>query len=273
MFQTFVYIMKYTLTFAILLLSCALAIAAETEWKDIGGGQARMIATLSPETGRVTGGVEINLREGWKTYWRSPGDSGIPPQFDFSKSEGFIHGETFLPAPTHIIGSEASYVGYKKNVTFIFHGQPTGSTGKIELNLFLGVCEEICIPAQAQFEMPLSTLYQSDPETFVRLENASAKLPSTPSDAFKIQNINVTDANSLQISVKLPQSESAPQLFAEGPANWFIEPAKLLGHQDGMADFHLDLSHIPSGSDIAKTQLRYTIAAGGKSIEEIRGVK
>ena len=73
--------------------------AAMSEWQDMGGGRARLVAELDPASNRIAAAIEIELNDGWKTYWRQPGASGIPPILDFSRSAGFEPGELQLPAP------------------------------------------------------------------------------------------------------------------------------------------------------------------------------
>ena len=72
---------------------------------------ARLIAASSPaKDGTLHAGIEIRLDQGWKTYWRYPGDSGIPPQFDFSASENVKAVTVLWPAPQRFDdgGGEAS---------------------------------------------------------------------------------------------------------------------------------------------------------------------
>ena len=47
----------------------------------------------------LLGGVSIQLQPGWKTYWRTPGDSGVPPRFDFTKSDNVEAVTVLWPAP------------------------------------------------------------------------------------------------------------------------------------------------------------------------------
>ena len=61
-------------------------------------------------------GVEIKMQPGWKTYWRYPGDSGVPPRFDFSGSENLTAAKVLFPAP-HLFTDETGHsLGYKGNV-------------------------------------------------------------------------------------------------------------------------------------------------------------
>src|SRR5262245_57660158 len=79
----------------------------------IGGGEA---AAAGGKTLRA--GAEIRLGSGWKTYWRYPGDSGVPPSFDFGKSENVKSVSVQWPAPLRISDSEGVTIGYKTGVVF-----------------------------------------------------------------------------------------------------------------------------------------------------------
>src|SRR6266540_1842659 len=69
-------------------------------------------------TGSVLmGGIEIQLQPGWKTYWRTPGDSGVPPRFDFSKSANVESVTPLYPAPKKFDdGAGGISYGYHKHV-------------------------------------------------------------------------------------------------------------------------------------------------------------
>src|SRR5271163_5124622 len=62
-------------------------------------------------------GVEIRLDPGWKTYWRDPGDSGVPPSFDFSGSENVKSVSVEWPAPERFAdGAGGNSIGYLDHV-------------------------------------------------------------------------------------------------------------------------------------------------------------
>ena len=42
----------------------------------------RLIGAGAATDSTLRAGIEIRLDRGWKTYWRYPGDSGVPPRFD-----------------------------------------------------------------------------------------------------------------------------------------------------------------------------------------------
>src|ERR1700738_1525045 len=82
--------MRAALGLAATLFASSLAIEARAEdaspWQRDGHSAVRLLA--GSRSGAVLlGGIALQLQPGWKTYWRTPGDSGVPPRFDFSKSE------------------------------------------------------------------------------------------------------------------------------------------------------------------------------------------
>src|ERR1700736_1209679 len=82
--------MRAALGFAAALFASSLAIQARAQdaspWQRDGHSAVRLLA--GSRSGAVLlGGIAFQLQPGWKTYWRTPGDSGVPPRFDFSKSD------------------------------------------------------------------------------------------------------------------------------------------------------------------------------------------
>ena len=245
------------------------AVAASTQWQDLGGGKARLIANLDPATSQVSGVIEFDLDEGWKTYWREPGSSGIPPQFDFSGSRHFAAGDIGFPVPEHVVLPESEFVGYHGRVRFTFEGMVTGSPsdGLIRLNLLAGVCEEICIPATVEFEMPTRELMVSDPEAEQVIEEAALALPADPSETFRIESAKLT-GNVLEIAATLPDANGEAALFVEGPSNWRLLPARIADRDGTKARFELDLSNMPADAEPERTQLRFTLVSNGKGVEQ-----
>lgn len=243
--------------------------AASTQWQDIGGGQARMIAVLAPDTGKISGVVEIKLNPGWKTYWRSPGDSGIPPQLSFDGSKGYQHDTVHLPAPQQMKIEQSEVVGYKSDVSFVFDGAMLSfdPDNNIKLEMFLGVCEQICIPAQANFEIPLAKLSRSDPVSGGFINLARESLPGKPTSDASIDRVNFSQRN-LQIFANIPSTEEPLSLFVEGPPEWRLAPASLVRINGRLAEFKVDLSQVPLEADIAKEELRYTLVSGNRSVEQ-----
>ena len=88
------------LTFAAVVgLDCGSAVAEEASaWARDNHSAVRLLAG-SRNGAVLLGGIEFELQDGWKTYWRTPGDSGVPPRFDFSKSDNVDAVTVLWPAP------------------------------------------------------------------------------------------------------------------------------------------------------------------------------
>src|SRR5258707_6411603 len=102
---------------AIVSVACAaVEVRAEdaSPWQRDTHSAVRLLA--GSRSGAVLlGGIAIRLQPGWHTYWRTPGDSGVPPRFDFSKSENVEAVTVLWPAPTKFDdGAGGTSFGYKQ---------------------------------------------------------------------------------------------------------------------------------------------------------------
>ena len=143
----------------LIVTECAAIAADVSPWEDDAQSSARLISAraITRSGGRVfRAGVEIKLKEGWKTYWRYPGDSGVPPALDFSKSQNLKAVTVRYPAPTRFPdGGGGNSIGYKGAVILPLHVVPQDASKPVTLNLKLdyAVCEKLCVPAEAKLEL------------------------------------------------------------------------------------------------------------------------
>lgn len=260
-------------------VSTTVATAASSQWYDLGGGKARLVANLNPQTNVISGVLEVDLKPGWSTYWRYPGGSGIPPRFEFSKSSGVNIGEVKFPTPSLIINQENSsdsnqydrrnaYAGYKKKVLFPFEADLLASSGgSIKLDLLMGVCEVICIPAQANMELDANKLFQSDPKAVQIISFAKLFLPKKADENDILLDVKSIDENTLMVKTKHSKQNGKPALFVEGPPEWYLTPAKLVKQEDDYSIFHVNVTDAPNDIDMLSEKLRFTLASGSKGIE------
>lgn len=121
-------------------------------------------------------GVLIEMEEGWKTYWRMPGEAGIPPEFTWKTSTP-AEIEVLFPVPGRYADASGETVGYKHEVVFPVIVTAPGQTGVVlDLSLFFAVCKDICIPAKADAEIELGTGVR-DPRGVARVEEAMKAVP------------------------------------------------------------------------------------------------
>ncbi len=132
-------------TAAALALIAAPALA--TTQDDVLSGQLR--PGWQMENGGHMAAIELQLAPGWKTYWRSPGDAGIPPSFDWSRSENVKSVRIHWPAPAVFHTNGMQSIGYHDRLVLPVEVTPDdpGKPIRLQLRMDLGVCDEICLPA------------------------------------------------------------------------------------------------------------------------------
>jgi DsbC/DsbD-like thiol-disulfide interchange protein len=116
-----------------------------------------LIAGWKQDNGTYMGGVRITLAPGWKTYWRVGGETGIPPQFDWTGSKNLDNVKIHWPRPDILTVSGLDVVGYKNEVVFPIEFTPTTKGEAIDLtaDMQLGVCSDICVPVNVPLDLSL----------------------------------------------------------------------------------------------------------------------
>lgn len=134
-----------------------------TKWQQSPKSMSRLLVGSVPLPGgppRVVLGLEIHIEHGWKTYWRHPGDAGgIPPRFDWSKSQNLKTANVLYPAPRRFTDAAGSIVGYNEYVILPIELEAMDDSRPIRLALHVeyGVCSEVCILSEANHSMTLRT--------------------------------------------------------------------------------------------------------------------
>ena len=130
-----------------------------TDWAQGSKSEARLIAA-----GAGLAGFEIALAPGAITYWRDPGDAGLPPTLDFSGSENLASVEPLFPAPRRIAEADGGEAfGYDSGVIFPLRVKPSDPAKPVtlKLNADFAVCEKVCLPAKARLSLTLPTTADS----------------------------------------------------------------------------------------------------------------
>ena len=221
--------------------------------------------------GELRAGVEIKLQTGWKTYWRYPGDSGVPPQFDFSGSDNLRSARVRWPAPHAFNDETGTSIGYKESVVFPLRVVPRDPTKPVTLNLNLkyAVCEKLCVPAEGKATL---TLGDATAAHDALLASAEANVPVAvgPKEAGLVaKRVTATLKPLVMLDVAAPKS-GPYQVFVEGPnPEWAIPiPKGALGAPQGRRHFEFELDGIPPGVDpMGPFELTFTVVGGDKPIE------
>lgn len=165
------------LPLAVVTLLAVPGLASETPWQEIAPGvRARLISSDRLVAGGGLAGLELDLPAGTRTYWRIPGETGIPTTLDFTGSAGLADPAVQWPFPQ--IDRSQGYLDYvySGRVVLPVRFTPAAGNASLSIALTLGICSDICIPAVANFALPLS-FARPDPAQALRLDQAMATVP------------------------------------------------------------------------------------------------
>lgn len=170
-------------------------------------------------------GVEIRLKRGAHTYWRQPGDGGLPPEFDFSGSDNIAASKVSFPAPVRGGKKGEEFVGYEKLVVFPLRIVPVSASAPVRISLTLNyaACEKICVPERAKLRLTL-TPGRSDPAVAAMIARFAALLPGRldAPGAPKLAIMPVEAGKRWKLSVP-ETSFRAKDLFVEADAGWYFD--------------------------------------------------
>jgi DsbC/DsbD-like thiol-disulfide interchange protein len=245
-----------------LALVCAPAFAADafsTDWALAAKSQARLIAG-----GGDLAGFEIALTPGAITYWRDPGDAGLPPTLDFSGSDNVASVEPLFPAPKRIKEADGGEAfGYDGGVVFPLRVKPRDPTkpATLKLNADFAVCEKVCLPAKAHLELTLPSAPGSPHADAI--DAALATVPrAVPAKDFGA--LEALGADSWRLCAAHEDGPSR-DLFVEAPEGWWMKVAP--AHADGGRDcFTLTIGDKPKDGALP-VALRLTLTGGAEATE------
>ena len=245
------------------------ALAARSDWSAADQAQLRLLLS-TPSGGRIPGGIEIALEPGWHTYWRNPGEAGVPPVFDFSGSENVADVEVLYPAPERYDDGTSVSLIYRDGVVFPLAVTPVeaGQPVTLQVRASFGVCREVCIPTRASSALTLPPAPQPDILAETLLKRYRPLVPGAPEPGrFDVESVTL-DGETLVIDVRTPSSAGA-DLFAEPPTGWYIGQPALQSEAEGVSRFALALNGRPRDAAIHGQRFRFVAVAGGEAIEEL----
>jgi len=242
------------------------AMAASSPWAAGTGVKVRLVTTGGPDAeGRVKGALAIDLAPGWKTYWRDPGDAGVPPQIDFSGSRNVASVSIAYPPPRRFSDEGGIWAGYKKPVRFglVLKAADPSKPMELDAKIFIGVCQSICVPFQAQLAIDPGK-DAGDLMDAATVAETFAALPAAPTENFNAVETKKTAA-ALAVSATLPRPDAAAELFVAAPQGYSFGPPKRIGSGNGKVAFSVP---VLAGDIAAGTpKIPYTLVLqGGQAV-------
>lgn len=202
--------------------------AASSEWHHVEGGAIRIVTSGSPDSdGQVRGALEIKLDRGWKTYWRDPGESGVPPMIAILAGGKEAPVTIDYPAPKRFDDGYSVWAGYDKPVSLglTFTLPDDVEPSQVEADVFLGVCETICVPVQARLTLDPSANAHAGKDVST-VAATFAALPGPAREGFEARLADVSDGE-IRVETTLPASVRPLDLFVAGTETLVLGMAEL----------------------------------------------
>ncbi len=242
-------------------------VAAQDVARIVSGG---MRPGWRTEAGTHVAALHLHLAENWKTYWRAPGDGGIPPRFDWSGSENLGAMTLHWPRPVAFDQGGLRSIGYRDELVLpmefeiIDPAAPARLSGTMEL----GVCETICIPVTLRLSAELSVTGRNDPV----IRAALAEVPG-PARALGLTGVDcavepIRDGVRLTAELQMPSLGAQEVVVFELPdAEVWISESRSERQGDRL---RAAADMVPPGGApfaVDRSQLRITVIAEDRAAE------
>ena len=240
-------------------------------WQEDAHSAIRLLA--GSRSGAVLlGGIALQLKPGWHTYWRTPGDSGVPPRFDFSKSDNVEAVTVLWPAPKKFDdGAGGTSLGYVDQVVLPLRIVAKNAEKPVTLraDVNYAVCEKLCIPVEANLELSFTSVASTeDSALFAALDTVPKPANVGDPNPLTIRDVKREGRSEVLVDVVSPDDRPL-NLFVEGPTpDWGLPVPKLLDHgPPGVKRFAFALEGVPPGVNPEGAALKLTLVGADRAYE------
>jgi DsbC/DsbD-like thiol-disulfide interchange protein len=213
--------------------------ASASPWIDSANSKARLVAGTVELAGRpaLVAGVQLRMSSGWKTYWKSPGDSGVPPSFDWSGSTNLKHAEVLYPAPHRFAEANGWAIGYDDEIVFPVKITPEREGEPVELKLAFdyGLCKDLCIPNDVTLGLAVGGDVGKGDALLIETFLARVPKAGAPGELPEVSQVEASfdaDAPKLVVTASFPPGATATDLFIDA-GDVFVPMPKALGPPEG----------------------------------------
>ena len=249
---------RSVLPFACLCLAAA-PLTAETPTP--GLADARILPGWTQSDGSRMGAIEFQLEPGWKTYWRNPGDSGLPPDFDWTGSGNLAGLTLHWPAPEAIPSGDGMALGYHGRLVLPFTAQPADPARPVDLavRVDFGLCKDVCVPAHVALTAGPAE-QGPDPAILAAMDQVPRPAPDRP--ACRLEPIS----DGIRVTATLPRPAALAAMELADTEVWIstTEIATEAGRTVLTADF------VPPQAepfDLPQDRLVFTVMAEEGAVE------
>lgn len=225
----------------------------------------------TPDGQRIAA-LKLDLDPGWKTYWRVPGEAGIPPRIDFTGSKNLGHVEIVWPRPEVFDDEAGRTVGYRDEMLLPLRITPADPSQPVELSahMDIGLCHDICVPATLALHGILAGPGGQDGAIATALRDAPERHDGTGGLA-ECRTEKLDDGTRVDARIDLPLSGDETAMFELRNRPMWVSDAQTSTAQ---GIFRASSDFVPDDSkpfDLDPKTLRITLLGRDGSAVEIDG--
>ncbi|MBS1166330.1 MAG: hypothetical protein H6R00_2355 [Proteobacteria bacterium] len=213
--------------------------------------EAHLIVAGGIENGAYRAALELDLPDGWHTYWRNPGDAGIPPIFDVARSENLKDFNVEYPTPVRRIDGAGTSMIYEGRLLLPIRAVPAhpGAPVTLTVRVLYGLCAEVCVPAEADVTARLDPATTVDPVVRDDIATFEARVPVRADDNRLTIDRLAFDAKTARgnADVSVADDGRLIDLFVTAPPKWYAAPPEPVAADGGRRRFTVALEG-PSGA-------------------------
>lgn len=259
----------------LLLALCLLGIphaSASQKAPEIANAKLISATDAIGESREVTFGVYITMKEGWKTYWRSPGDAGIAPKFSWEGSSNIEDIEVHWPAPMSFDSFGFLTWGYENEVVFPVTAKIKDQASDLQVNLKFdyGVCAKVCIPISENISLLLPAGEKKETLYGPLLTHFQDRVPKQISDNTHVHSIDVRSHSEEVLQVALMGSNALlnPQIILEGEEGDYFEIGQpVLSDDSNQAVFEIKADFLNKKRSVIGREIITTIIDQNRAVE------
>jgi len=255
-----------------------LAWAGASPWSETPEGAVRLVSagTGAGSDGKLMVGLQFRLEPGWKVYWRSPGDAGLPPEVDWSTSSNVAGAEMLWPAPERFSFSGIETFGYEKEVVLPIRLAVADAASPVMLKPKIAylTCKEICIQHTADVSLKVAGA-GGTPTRFAHLIGRYvSKVPgnerSIGLDVGEGRLVRAGAGLNLSLALRSDMGFTKPDLIVEGPEGFTAGvPTVKLADKSKAVTIRVPIELLPPASKTPEAvyALKLTLLDEGRAAE------
>lgn len=249
-----------------------------SRWEDNPVARARLISSGYPDADTDQGasaGVHIEINPGWKTYWRVPGDAGIPPRINWKGSKNVASVEVLWPAPHRFIDKYGMSIGYKDEIVLPLKVVPKDKAAPLHLVLQLdyAVCKEVCLPVEAKMSLEIVPGKTTRSPFKRKLQRFMRQIPQAekPEIGLRVSALEVVvsdDRITLSFDIENPADNPIVDLFVEGRDELFFGTPKTIKNKGTTGRVEVPVSGVKTVDMLDGDRLRLTLVGKKSAVNQ-----